>query len=350
MKKIKWIFYLFVVFLLGYCASEEDKKDCKIKSNLPIMAYSHTPDYLTYKLDLIYANGNVVANAITLNSQGFQDVELLHKCDGKSYLVLSDSRATGGAIRIYDIENLSQEVASVPVDGFSQELEIFGELVYYTLLGAPEVRYFSLKNPASPGEVQTISVGTEPAVLLRQNFVLYVGNLDFTNETNPSVSIISLATNQVIKTVKVGQNPTALLWDGTTLFSYNSGYFSNPNPSLSYDVEKRENNEQAPTVSLSGAQNNEKPVFGGTMARAGSKNYILLSPGGWPPPMIRYEFNSSGVFNRDDTKQYLWIGSHPTTLYEAYKEGSEVKLTGGSLAVPVTLVDENDAKFHILEN
>ncbi|MCS6983596.1 MAG: hypothetical protein NZM25_00525 [Leptospiraceae bacterium] len=348
------------MIFFGYrCASDEAGQVCRIRPNNPILAFSHSSNFTTYYLDLIYANGTVEAQKVTLNgSTGIKDVELYHNCEGKSYLILSDSRSTGGAIRIYDLDNMGGPLASVNTDDYSQELEIAQRKVYYAVQNKDEVRYFSLENPASPGTVQSIPVGKKPTNLLRVGNTLYVTNQDFIDMQNPTVSVISLWTNTVISTVWVGHNPVALLWDGETLWSYNAGYFNSSNQltpgSISYDIQSVTSQSLAPEISLSGAQNQERPAFGGRMARAGGKNFATLCRVQFQPvyeeSCSRYEFTKSGLRNRDNSRQYRWLGSHPNQLYEVYKEGNSLVLQGGSLIQSVILPSAMDFQFHILEN
>ena len=338
MKTHQWLWVsCFTLLLILHCASEESNpktENCPLPTitvvSSPVLVYTHTPDYITYYVHLLYADGFLLENAITLtNSQGIQGAAVVTQ-NNKRYLLLSDSRNTAtGGVRIYQTSCFLEEKAHVPQGGFTQELAVYDNKVYVAVQNENKVKYFSIANIEAPGSLAAITVGNKPTNLLKIDNSLYVTNQDWADTTNPSVSVINLANNTASKTVKVGENPSALLWDGTSLFSYDSKYYSGTTASISYNIHTTANNTTAPTISLTGVTGTERPAYGGSMARAGATNYALFSEGGWGDPWRLYQFTTAGVSNRDASKDYKWIGSHPTTLYVAYNDSGTWKVTGG---------------------
>lgn len=345
----------FMVAYLCSCAKTDDSSSVatfEFADDI-LLAYTHSADYSTYKLDWIEKSGStftVKANQISVSSS----TGLKSPTFGKKYLLLVDS-STSGRLLVYDRTTLAL-AGQIAVGTSPQELLINGNTAYIPLYGtttgdSATLKRVDITNLPSLSLLSDITVGQKPSQVRKfSDGKIYVTNQDSRLKTQSSVSIVD-ANTLAITSVNVGENPSDLQSDGTRVWSYDSKWFGGTAASLSY-------------VALGGGTvtkittftSTYFPAFGGGMAFNDTSGYVLLSPNPAAFPTIFHLFTISGTTVNgtaaDSTNQYAFVGVGKTYVYKIHNgNGSTSNLTtiveskAGAVQTTQTLIKDSDMAF-----
>ena len=184
----------------------------------------YTVSWISYDTTAFTVNQDqITLDSIGLNFAVYNNTNLLiTNC--------SETGASGGngALRIYDLSNNNSLTANLSLGVCPQGIAVNGTNAYIALQGNTDgddsLLVVSLLDLSNPTLTASITVGEEPQDVFVANGLVYVANLDFSDNDNPSISEINPLTNTVTRTISVGENPVEIVSSPSgNLFTYNAG-------------------------------------------------------------------------------------------------------------------------------
>ncbi|MBV6494079.1 MAG: hypothetical protein LDLANPLL_02105 [Turneriella sp.] len=356
-KSTRWR-YLAWAFSLTFvaCTNDDTSTLCSLTASPDVvLAYTHSADYATYKLDWIEKNNStftVKANQLSVASSGLKSPTFT-----SDYILLVDSSASG-KLYVYKRSDLTL-AGQITLGDYPQEMALVGCVAYIPLYGgfasaSDTLKRVDLSALPSLSLLSDITVGQKPSPIRKfSSDKVYVANQDSLNKSQASVSIISILTDTVTTNINVGENPSDLQSDGTRVWSYNAKWFGGTAASLTYfplSGGTPTNITTFPTVYA--------PAFGGRMAFSNSLGYLLLTNGTTlsDGSSLFHLFSISGTTVNstavDATNQYRFVGAGGTYLYKIHNgDGSTSALTttienmNGTVVTTQTLTKDSDMAF-----
>lgn len=321
-----------------------------------LLAYAHSADYATYKLDWLQKTGSTYAlmtNQISVSSSGLHSPTVYN-----GYWLIVDSSATGRLLA-YRQSDLSL-AGQINVGSYLGDMVISGTTAYIANGATPTnlLKRVDLSNLPSLALLADIVVGNQPSVVRIWNGMIYVGNQDWNNKVQATISVVNPATNTVTNTFNTGHNNMEIAYDGTRIWSFNSDWYNvsyvcQNGVSLTYAAPTAYTpaTVTAPAgytassncVKAGLAFNNNQ---GYAAFRNASGNFDLFSITGTA-------VNATAV---DTTNQYKFVGSGGTYLYKIHNgNGSTNNLTtnvedmNGNLLTTQTFTKDADMYFFAMQ-
>jgi hypothetical protein len=344
--------------LLAGCAKSDDtapSSQCQTPSGEIVLAYAHSTDYSTYKLDWIEKDGSnftVRTNQITLSpSAGLRSPTAVG-----DYILIVDSSGSGRllAYRRCDLTLAGQ----INVGEYPQDMVIHNNIAYIAngAEGTNLLKRVGISALPTLAALSDITVGGQPSVVRKWNGLIYVGNQDWHSKTQATVSVIDPTTNAVTNTFNTGPNNMDIAYDGTRIWTHNADWYNN-----SYVCQNAASLTYAP-VSTYTPTNIIPPApyatnsgcAKGSLAFNNTTGYAILrhSSGGF------HLFTISGTtLNNppiDSTNRYVFIGNTTQYLAKVHNgDGSTNNLTvvienlNGAVLTTQTLTKDTDMYFFL---
>jgi hypothetical protein len=348
--------FLMVAYMFG-CANNDDSSSIanfEFADDI-LLAYAHSTDYSTYKLDWIEKNGGtfaVKANQISVSSSS----GLKSPIFGKKYLLIVDS-SSSGRLLVYDRSTLTL-AGQINLGASPQEMLINGNTAYIPLYGGLSTASATLKrvditNLPSLSLLSDLTVGQKPSAIRKfSDGKMYIANQDSLSKAQASVSIID-ANNLAVTSVNVGENPSDLQSDGTRVWSYDSKWFGGTTASLSYFLLGG-----GTVTKITSFASTYAPAFGGSMAFNTAGGFVLLNNGTTLADFsnLLHLFSISGTTVNstavDAANQYRFLGTGKTYLYKVHNgNGTTTNLTAivedksGAVVTTQTFTKDSDMYF-----
>jgi hypothetical protein len=339
--------------LLAGCAKNDDtapSSECQLPSGAFALAYAHSTDYSTYKLDWIEKNGPdciVRKNQITVSpSAGLRSPTAVG-----DYILIVDSSSTGRLLA-YKRSDLTL-AGQVNIGSYPQEMVIHNN-VAYVAYGNSNVKRVDIANLPTMTVLSDIPVGNKPTVVRKWGGKIYVGNQDWDAKVQATVSVIDPTTNAVTNTFNTGPNNMDIAYDGTRIWTHNASWY-NPGCQNAASLTYAPVSTYIPTnITPPAPYATNSGCAKGSLAFNNTTGYAILrhSSGGF------HLFTISGTtLNNppiDSTNRYVFVGNTTQYLAKVHNgDGSTNNLTmvienlNGAVLTTQTLTKDTDMYFFL---
>jgi hypothetical protein len=343
--------------LLAGCAKSDDtapssasSSECQLPSGAILLAYAHSTDYSTYKLDWIEKDGSnftLQTNQINVSSSG----GLRSPTAVGDYILIIDSSGSGRLLA-YKRSDLTL-AGQVNIGSYPQEMVIHN-CVAYVADGDSKVKLINIANLPTMTVLSDIPVGNKPTVVRKWGGKIYVGNQDWDAKVQASVSVIDPTTNAVTNTFNTGPNNMDIAYDGTRIWTHNASWY-NPGcqnaASLTYaPVSTYNPTHITPPAPYDANSNCEK----GSLAFNNTTGYAILRQGSGGFHLFTISGTTLNNPPIDSTNRYVFIGNTTQYLAKVHNgDGSTNNLTvvienlNGAVLTTQTLTKDTDMYFFL---
>lgn len=343
--------------LVAGCANNNSEPSAATSPTTEIvLAYTHSADYSSYKLDWIEKAGSSFSaktNQLTLSASGLRSPTILG-----NYLLLVDSSNTGRLLA-YNKSDLTL-AGQINVGSYPQDMVVVNNTAYIAngATGTNLLKRVDVSNLPSMTVLSDITVGNQPSVVRYYNNRIYVGNQDWNARAQATVSVVNPATNTVETTFNTGPNNMDIAFDGTRIWTYNADWYDG-----SFVCQQSATLTYAPVAGYT--PSTVTPPTGYTSSSNCAKSGLAFnSTGGFVA--LRHTsghfhlFSISGTTINatpvDNTNRYVFVGNGTSYLYKIHNgDGSTSTLTtriedlSGNVLATVNLTKDTDMYFFVLK-
>jgi hypothetical protein len=345
--------------LLAGCAKNDDtasssasSSGCQLPSGAIVLAYAHSTDYTTYKLDWIEKDGSnciVRTNQITLSPSG----GLRSPTAVGDYILIVDS-SSSGRLLAYKRSDLTL-AGQVNIGSYPQDMVTHNN-VAYVADGNSNVKRIDIANLPTMTALSDINVGDKPTVVRKWGGKIYVGNQDWLTRSQASVSVIDPATNTVTDTFDTGPNNMDIAYDGTRIWTHNADWYNNMfvcqnTASLTYaPVSTYTPTNITPPAPYATNSNCTK----GSLAFNNTTGYAILRQGSGGFHLFTISGTTLNDPPIDSTNRYVFVGNTTQYLAKVHNgDGSTNNLTvviedlNNNVLTTQTLTKDTDMYFFL---
>jgi len=318
-----------------------------------ILAYTHSADYSTYKVDWLEKYGSTYTlktNQISVNpSSGLRSPTFIG-----DYILLVDSSTTGRLL-VYSKTN-NTLLKQINVGTNPQDMVVVSSIAYIAngATGTNLLKRVDLSKLPEMTLLSDITVGNQPSVVRVWNNRIYVGNQDWNLKTQATVSVINPGSTTVASTFNTGANVMDIAYDGTRIWTqnadwYNGSFVCQQASTLTYATGTTFTpstvTPPAPYTTNSGCSKggiafNSSSGFAAMRHSSGSFHLFAING---------TTLNSTPI---DTTNRYRFVGASSTYLFKIHNgDGSTNNLTttiedmSGSVLTTQTLTKDLDMYF-----
>lgn len=353
----RWLGSCLSMLALAFAAIGCANDDSTLSSQTEIvLAYAHSSDYATYKLDWVERTGStytVKTNQTSLSSLGLRS-PTVHG----AYLLVVDSSSTGRLLA-YRRSDMALD-GQIDVGSYPQDMVIVNSVAYIAdgATGTNLLKRVDVSALPAMTALSDITVGAQPSVVRYYNNRIYVGNQDWNDKTQASVSVVNPTTGTVESTFNTGPNNMDIAFDGTRIWTYNADWYN-----ASFTCQNSASLTYAAVANY--VPSNITPPAGyATSSDCAKSGLAFNSLGGFVA--LRHTsgyfhlFSISGTTLNttpvDTANRYHFVGNGSEHLYKIHNgDGSTTTLTtmienlAGSTVATVNLTRDTDMYFHILK-
>ncbi len=349
---------LAVALSASNCAQQEQSNAAactpKAQSDI-VLAYTHSANYPTYKLDWIEYNGcsyATKADQLAITASGLRSPTVVG-----DYLLLVDSSSTGRLLA-YSRSGLTL-AGQINVGSYPQDMVVVNGTAYIAdgAMGTNLLKRVDVSALPSMSSLSDITVGNQPSVVRYLNSRIYVGNQDWQNKSQATVSVINPTTNMVETTFNTGPNNMDIAFDGTRVWTYNADWYNNSfvcqqNATLTYAPVS--NHTPATVTPPSGYDTSSNCAKSG-LAFNNSGGFVALRHSSGEFHLFSISGTTLNTTPVDNTNRYIFVGNGSEYLYKIHNgDGSTSTLTvtienlSGTNLATVNLTKDTDMYFFAL--
>jgi YVTN family beta-propeller protein len=266
------------------------------------------------------------------------------------YILIVDS-SSSGRLLAYKRSDLTL-AGQVNIGSYPQEMVIHNN-VAYVADGDSQVRLIDIANLPTMTALSYITVGNKPTVVRKWGGKIYVGNQDWEDELQASVSVIDPATNTVTHTFNTGPNNMDIAYDGTRIWTHNPDWYGSlcQAASLTYaPVDTYIPTNITPPAPYDTNSNCAK----GSLAFNNTTGYAILRQGSGGFHLFTISGTTLNDPPIDSTNRYVFVGNTTQYLAKVHNgDGSTNNLTvviedlNNNVLTTQTLTKDTDMYFFL---